>query len=223
MKKLHLLLLAGAVLAGLAMTRDSVCAPAAATGAEGKAAVVAGTTLENLQAAFNGESNAQAKYLAFAKKADAEGYGAVGSLFRATAKAEGVHAANHAAVIKALGAEPKAEVKDAEVKGTAENLKAALEGETFEKESMYPAYIQVATKEQNREALKSLNYAKMAESQHAKLYAQAIEELAQLKDSKGVTWYVCPTCGETVRGDKLAALAKCPICFKDTETFTAVN
>lgn len=104
----------------------------------------AGTPLENLQAAYNGESNAHAKYAAFAKKAEEEGYGAVASLFRAASRAEKIHAENHAEVIRSLGAEPVADVKTPEVKTTAENLKAAIAGETFERDVMYPAYLQIA-------------------------------------------------------------------------------
>src|SRR3974390_2910976 len=87
------------------------------------------TTLENMQAAYNGESNAHARYLAFAKQADSEGYGQVASLFRAAARAENIHATNHAAVIQVLGAVPQARVEDPIVKSTSENLEAAIKGE----------------------------------------------------------------------------------------------
>ena len=83
-------------------------------------------TLENLQAAFNGESNANAKYLAFAKRADEEGYKKAASLFRAAARAEAIHFANHAVVIKKLGGTPEADIKTPEVGSTVENLKAVV-------------------------------------------------------------------------------------------------
>ena len=98
-------------------------------------------TLENLQTAFNGESNANAKYIAFAKKADAEGYTKVASLFRAAARSEEIHKTNHAAVIKAMGGNPAADIKPADVKTTAENLKSAVEGETYERDTMYPGFV----------------------------------------------------------------------------------
>lgn len=101
-------------------------------------------TLDNLQAAFNGERNANARYLAFAQKADEEGYGEVASMFRAAAKDEEIHANNHAAVIRQLGAEPVAHLEHARVRSTDENLKAAIEGEKYERDVMYPEFIEAA-------------------------------------------------------------------------------
>ena len=89
-------------------------------------AIAAMTTLDNLQTGFNGESNAHSRYLAFAEKADQEGYGEVASLFRAAAKAEEVHAANHAAVIKKMGGTAQAKIETPVVKSTKENLEAAI-------------------------------------------------------------------------------------------------
>ena len=114
------------------------------------AAPAAGSTLDNLQAAFNGESNANAKYLAFSKKAAEEGYGQVASLFKAAARAEEIHAANHAVVIKKLGGVPKADVKTPEVKTTSENLKVAISGETYERDTMYPEFLAKARKDGTR-------------------------------------------------------------------------
>lgn len=137
----------------------------------------AGTTLENLQAAFNGESNAHTKYLLFATKADEEGYGKVASLFRAAAHAEEIHANNHAEAIKKLGATPTADIVAPEVKTTKENLEAAIAGESYERDTMYPAFIAVARTDNNKDALKSFNYAKTAEAEHAKLYSEALADL----------------------------------------------
>ncbi|MCB2155244.1 rubrerythrin [bacterium] len=182
-----------------------------------------GTTLDNLQAAFNGEMNAHAKYLAYSKKADEEGFGAVASLFRAAARAEQIHAENHADVIRSLGAEPTADVKLPEIKTTADNLKDAVAGESFERDVMYPAYLNIARRDRNREALRTFNYAQSAEAQHAQYYTEAGEKLMSYKDSTGVTWYVCPTCGETMREDEMNGLSKCPVCFTRTSTFIAVK
>lgn len=182
----------------------------------------AGTTLENLQAAFNGESNAAAKYAAFARKADEEGFGGIASLFRAASRAEQIHAENHADVIRSLGGEPRADVKPVEPETTAKNLKKAVEGETFERDVMYPAYMEVARKDRNRNALRTFNYAQITESHHADFYAQASEKLLQYQDSEGVTWYVCPTCGETLRAEDFATMSKCPVCFTRTRTFEPI-
>src|SRR5664279_5699849 len=115
----------------------SLLVPAAVVGSAASVTTSA-TTLDNLQAAFNGESNANARYLAFAKKADEEGYGKVASLFRAAARAEQVHFERHAKVIRQMGGTPLAKIETPVVQSTAQNLKAAVDGETYETTVMYP-------------------------------------------------------------------------------------
>lgn len=177
------------------------------------------TTLENMQAAYNGESNAHARYLAFAKQAETEGYGEVASLFRAAARAEKIHATNHAAVIQELGAAPQANVEEPAVKSTRENLEAAIKGESYERDTMYPDFLKQARNDRNTRAIRSLNLAKTAEAEHAKLYAAALAGLDRLKGSKEAAFYVCPVCGFTVRETKFA---KCPSCFTPKEDFEKV-
>lgn len=210
---------------GKYMAGDDVISPQsqASNDKESKPAFKAGTTLENLQAAFNGESNAAAKYAAYAKKADEEGYGDVASLFRAASRAEQIHSENHATVIRGLGAEPVANVVLPEIHTTMENLKSAVAGESFERDTMYPAYMQVARRDRNRDALRTFNYAQAAETKHAQYYTEAGEALIEFKDSKGVLWYVCPTCGETLPASEWAKLSKCPVCFTQTSTFEAIS
>lgn len=190
------------------------------TGFACAAETAAKTTLENLQAAFNGESNANAKYTAFAAKADEEGYKSVAALFRAAALAEGIHAKKHAVNIKKLGAEPKADIGKPEVKSTKENLEAALAGETYEKDSMYPAFIQVATAEKKKGAVQSFKAAMAAEAEHAKFYKQALGELDAWKPA-GKAFYVCQVCGYTGLSDP--NVLKCPICAAPKEKFTIVQ
>lgn len=180
----------------------------------------AATTLENMQAAYNGESNAHARYLAFAAKASSEGYGEVASLFRAAARAEEIHAANHAAVIKKLGATPAAKIEAPVVKSTRENLEAAIKGETYERDSMYPEFLNQARKDANPAAIKSLNMAKTAEAEHAKLYAAALNKLDSLKGSGAGTYFVCPNCGFTTQE---LSFAKCPSCFTPKEKFEKIS
>ena len=144
--------------------------------AAGIAQVTVGTTLENLQAAYNGESNASAKYLEFSKQADKEGYAGVASLFRAASRAEQVHATKHATVIKSLGGTPTAKIEPAAVKSTKENLEAAIAGESYERDAMYPQFIGRARADRSKDAIESFNYAKTAEAEHAVLYADALEE-----------------------------------------------
>jgi len=178
----------------------------------------AATTLENLMAAFNGESNANARYAAFAKKADEEGFAGAASLFRAAARAEQVHADGHAAVIKTLGGQAKPDIKPPQVKSTKENLQAALDGETYERDTMYPDFIAVAKKENNKDALRSFNFALTAETEHAKLYGDALKNLDSWKTAK--TFYVCSVCGYTTT--KLD-FEKCPSCFSPKDQYETIK
>ncbi|UWZ84591.1 rubrerythrin family protein [Occallatibacter riparius] len=179
----------------------------------------AATTLENMQAAFNGESNAHARYIAFAQQADKEGYRDVANLFRAAARAEQIHASNHAEVIKQLGAQPKADIENAQVKSTRENLESAVKGETYERDTMYPDFIKQAKSDGNAKATRSLNLAKTAEAEHAKLYRAALEGLSGGKTASAAGYYVCPVCGFTAR---VPDFEKCPSCFTPKEKFEKI-
>lgn len=191
-------------------------------GAGGQATNVdktASKTLANLQAAFNGESNAKARYLAFAQRAEAEGYGKVASLFRAASRAEDIHANNHATVIRKLGASPIADVQTPDVKSTAENLQAAIKGESYERDTMYPDFLKQAREDGNNEAVRTFNLAKEAEAEHAKLYTEASGDLVAWK-TNAQPFYVCPSCGYTTSA---LDFAKCPVDFVSREKFIAVN
>jgi rubrerythrin len=180
------------------------------------------TTLENLLEAYNGESNAHAKYLAYAKKAEEEGYVPVASLFRAAARAEEIHAGNHAKVIESLGGTPKAEIKLPEIKTTKENLLAAVAGESYERDKMYPAFIKTARAERNRDAMRTFNLARTAEAEHAKLYQYAADNLEQLNTAEKATYMVCTVCGYTV-AKKDFTFEKCPSCYEPKEKYVAVD
>jgi len=197
-----------------------VFAAAGATGAGAGTAASQGGSLANLQAAYNGESNAHARYLAFAAKADEEGYGAVASLFRAAAQAEKVHAANHAKVIEKMGGTPTADVKEPEVKSTRENLQAAIAGESYERDTMYPEFLAQARREGNRDALQTFNYAKTAEAEHARLYQKALDSLDSLTGSEAATYYVCSVCGYTTTN---LDFTKCPSCFEPKDNYRQVS
>jgi len=160
-------------------------------------------TEENLKAAFAGESQANRRYLAFARKAEEEGFTQVAKLFKAAAEAETVHALNHLRII-------------GEIKSTLENLGTAVSGETFEFEKMYPEYIDVAKKEGNKQAAWSFDVANKVEQIHAKLFNKAIEALKSKKALEQVDYYVCGVCGNTVEG---APPDKCPICGAPKEKF----
>lgn len=176
------------------------------------------STMSNLQVAFNGESNAHARYLAFAKKADAEGFRGAASLFRAAARAEEVHANNHAAVIKEFGGSPVAKLETPVVKSTRDNLEAALKGETYERDQMYPSFIRQAKEEGNAKALRTLTLALTAEVEHAKLYTEALQNLERMRSAK--LFYVCPVCGFTTAKLDFEA---CPTTGTPKERFEQVN
>ena len=216
-----MILTAGALTLSLSAISCSSAEKIASTGGSATTAATSkgATTLENLQTAFDGESNANAKYLAFAKKADDEGYTKVASLFRAAARAEEIHMGNHAQVIKKMGGTPKADVKPAEIKTTAENLKGAIEGETYERDKMYTDFIAEARSNGNTDALKTFNFAKVAEGEHAKLYAEALANLADWKGGK-TTFFVCSTCGYTTTD---VNLQKCPVDFTPKEKFESIS
>ena len=160
-------------------------------------------TDENLKAAFAGESQANRRYLAFAKKAEEEGFMQVAKLFKAAAEAETVHALNH---LRITG----------EIKSTLDNLGTAVSGETFEFKEMYPGYIETAKQEGNKQAVWSFDMANKVEQIHAKLYSKAIDALKNKKPMEKVDYYVCSVCGNTVEGEPPD---KCPICGSPKEKF----
>jgi rubrerythrin len=181
-------------------------------------AAAATKLLDDLTAAYNGESNAQAKYAAFAKKADQEGYAGAASLFRAAARGEEFHARAHAEIIRKLGGTPAATVTLPPVKTTAENLKAAVEAESYERDKMYPAYIADALAAGNKDAIKDFKAAVAVEAEHAKLLAQAASSLSSWKTAR--KFFVCQTCGLPVL---VIDFNKCPICFSEASDFVEVS
>ena len=161
-------------------------------------------TEKNLAEAFAGESQANRKYLAFAKKADEEGYPQAAKLFRAAADAETVHAHNHLRAMKGINS-------------TKENLEAAVSGETFEFKDMYPKMIEEASAEDQSEARLSFNFANKVEAIHAGLYQNYLDSLGNNADTP---IFVCQVCGNTVEG---AAPDKCSICGNPKEMFNEIE
>jgi rubrerythrin len=160
-------------------------------------------TEANLQAAFAGESQAHMKYLNFADKAGKEGFPNVARLFQAASFAEQMHASNHLRALEGI-------------QGTAANLGAALGGETFEIEQMYPAYKTVAEAQGEKRALRSMDWALAAEKVHAKLYAEAKQSVEAGKDVAAQDIWVCTSCGFTLEG---VPPDKCPVCGVSKEKF----
>jgi rubrerythrin len=163
-------------------------------------------TEKNLLEAFAGESQANRKYLAFAKKADDDGYPQVARLFRAAAEAETVHAHAH---FRVLGG----------VKTTAENLQDAIEGEGFEFQKMYPGFLREAQGEDNKPAAWSFKNALAVEEIHHGLYSDALKAIHAWNDLPASKIFVCSVCGNTV----LSGVPDvCPVCNNPKEAFFEV-
>ncbi len=158
---------------------------------------------KNLGEAFAGESQANRKYLAFAKKAEAEGFEGVAKLFRAAAAAETVHAHNHLEVLQG-------------VKSTLENLKEAYGGEHFEFTKMYPVFIEKSKEEKNGAATKTFFWANEVEKVHGALYDEAIKALESGGTLPEKDYYICEKCGYTIAG---APPETCPVCAAKKEAF----
>ncbi len=163
------------------------------------------TTEENLAEAFAGESQANRKYLSFAEQAEKDGLPNIARLFRTTAEAETIHANGH---LKALG----------HIKSTAENLQAAIDGETHEYREMYPPMLAKA-EEEGHKAKRMFGYAVKAEAVHAELYTKALEAAAKGEDLAVTEFYLCPVCGHIELG---SPPEKCPICGAKAAAFVQV-
>ncbi|MFC1523787.1 rubrerythrin family protein [Thermodesulfobacteriota bacterium] len=157
-------------------------------------------TEKNLAEAFAGESQANRKYLAFAKQADKEGYPQAAKLFRAAAAAETVHAHAHLRAMKGIGT-------------TLENLKEAVAGETHEFKNMYPDMITAAEDEGHKSAARSFRYANEVEETHAELYQMAVDNLENME---ACDYYVCSVCGHT---HEHSAPERCPVCGANANAF----
>ncbi|MGQ9732403.1 MAG: rubrerythrin family protein [Candidatus Zipacnadales bacterium] len=164
-------------------------------------------TKENLQEAFAGESQANRKYLAFAKKAAAEGFPQVARLFRAAAEAETIHAHAHLRVLQGVGT-------------TVENLQAAIEGEGFEFQQMYPKFVQEAEAEGDTSATMSFKYALAVEEIHHHLYKAALEVVQGGNDLAERKVFVCGVCGNTVYDE---APEVCSVCGAPKQKFSEIT
>jgi len=162
-------------------------------------------TEKNLKEAFAGESQANRKYLAFAAKADQEGFPQVARLFRAAAEAETIHAHSHLRALKGI-------------RNTKENLEEAIAGETHEFKSMYPGMIEQAKAEDVKDAERSFSFANEVEKIHAGLFQAALAGLGAAPAD--VPFYVCPVCGFTAEKE---APETCPVCGAKGRMFKRID
>lgn len=177
-------------------------------------------TIENLKAAITGETGANAKYKAFAEKATEEGHLNIAKMFEAASSAEAVHIKNHNAVLTKLG-EAAYEVtpESATIGSTAENIKSAVDGETYEFTTMYPGFVEKAKEQKSQDAVTSFTWAQDAEKRHAKLYSESLSKLtADGNDSQvSATWYVCPKCGDLY--NSIDGVDNCELCGTKSSSF----
>lgn len=175
-------------------------------------------TIENLKAGIKGETTASAKYAAFAQKATEEGNANIAKLFLAASKAESIHAANHRKVLEGLGEKMEDFTPEFEVKTTAENLQAAIEGETYESTTMYPQFLVDAKAENVEKATKSFTWALDTEKKHQQFYNKSLESLnANTQNTLPMEYAVCPVCGNTY--DKATVEEKCAFCQTGKDKF----
>ncbi|MCX6935756.1 MAG: rubrerythrin family protein [Verrucomicrobia bacterium] len=175
-------------------------------------------TIKNLNTAFQGESNASERYAAFAKKADSDGLPQVAKLFRAASAAEAIHRDNHKDAIIKLGGEVESfKLDEVKPSTTAENIKAAIKGESYERDTMYPEFLAVAKADGAKAAIRTFQLALAVEKQHALLYQNALDNLG--KNAPG-DYYVCQVCGATL--SELPA-KNCPVCRNGRDEFKKIN
>ena len=178
-------------------------------------------TIENLQAAFKGETTASAKYAAYSKKAEQEGYHEIALLYKAASAAENIHANNHKAVLQESGVSVREVKPEFTVKSTKENLEDAIAGESYEATKMYPEFLQVANEAGNQLALMSLTYAYKTEKKHKIMYENALAALQNnTVKSLASVFYVCSTCGNTY---ETTAPARCGISMTGSEKFIKIT
>lgn len=172
-------------------------------------------TLSNLQEAYNRATNAKTMYLAFADIAGREGYDVPGNLFKAAAFAKEMQAQHYGEFIIKLGRRPETSTETPVVKGTKENLEAALMSENYEHKIMYPAFMQQAESENIKEAADVFRNTAKAAGMHVQWYSKMLDNLTF---SRGLTkdFYVCPTCGNIIDA---ITMSRCPICATETKKF----
>ena len=176
-------------------------------------------TQSNLRSAFGGESMAHMRYRIWGEQATKDGFPTVGRLFLSTSDAEEVHATLHFNAMKDIKGD--FDVTSGAGFGkttTSENLQGAINGEVFEFEQMYPAYIEVAKMQGEKTAVRAMQFAIEAEKVHAKLFTEAKEAVDAGKDLEAKEISLCPVCGFiTLTGEE----DKCPLCGAKKELFIA--
>ena len=181
-------------------------------------AKVSEQTLKNLNTAYQGESNAANRYALFAEKAVVDGFPQVAGLFRAAAASEAIHRDEHKKAISKLGGTIATfQLESVAPAATADNLKAAIKGEGYERDTMYPEFLSLAKSDDARPAMRSFKFALATEKEHAALYQDALDKLGQ---NTVTDYYVCQVCGSTQAS---LPAKKCPICREGRDEFNKIS
>lgn len=223
MKKTSLIMLMGALVAMIVLPSFTINSELRTPAQENKGVSpeIKAMNLENMQAAYKGETTASAKYAAYSQKAEEEGHHEIAMLFKAASKSESIHADNHRVVLAQAGQSVPEINPEFNVNSTRENLKDAIEGETYEVTTMYPDFIKNADKAGNQLSLISLKYAYQTEQKHKAFYEKALAALDNDNvESLPTTYYVCPTCGNTYETE---APKRCGISMTSGDKFIEIS
>jgi rubrerythrin len=181
--------------------------------------------IENLRTAFENECNTRLRYIEFADKADGEGWHGIASLFRAAARAEAAHAANHGRILHQLDVDSPFRADKIEVRTTLDNVRSALDGEIFAVDVMYPAYLEHARTARDVAVVRTFTWALSAEKTHARLFNEALALMEIEDEDSWITmprdFHVCPACGYTSEYEDRAEI--CPTCFCSRSRFEAIR
>ncbi len=179
-------------------------------------------TIENLKSAIKSETNANAKYKEYSKKATEEGYPNISKMFAAASAAEAVHVNNHKIALKKLGLNYDATPESSKLDSTIINIQSGINGETYEVTTTYPEFIKIAQLEKNKGAVKSFTWARDAETKHAKVYSEALDILKSTgSDAKvSATWYICPKCGDIY--NSIDGVGNCELCGTTSKIFKKI-
>lgn len=175
--------------------------------------------IADVQQAWRSEIEARRYYLAFATRADEEGFGQIASLFRALAQAESVHATYHRRAIEKLGGSAEAPDTHPAAGSTFENLKYAVKREFQERERIYSAFLNQHETE-DQELVQSFALVRAAETKNERLCTEALQQFDKLRGSARKTLYVCPVCGYITEA---RTFARCPACFGSVWQFRAIS
>lgn len=169
--------------------------------------------IQNLGTALEEEMKNCTAYKAYASGADEEGLHGLASLFRATARAEQIHAGNHARVLRHMGGSIQVDVPEPRVEGALDNVRAVLADQRFEVDYLYPAFLTTQVSLFDSTAVRSFQRAFEADKSHVRLYSDLI---ARLTGNEGVRWasephdfHVCGLCGYTAENSEAE---NCPVC-----------